>query len=220
MNLAVRVRAAGRIPDYAGVDLIPMARSTDERPRTADLASGSLDRAVAGAREGDAAAFRLLYQEFQPLLLRYLRFLAGDRADDVAERAWRRAAEALGARREPQESWRERLGAWLRGPHARPEDLAVNAGYDDFRGWLAGTARKLARDERARDERGAPDHGQDATAAALRLIAELPPDEAEAVLLRSVLGLDARRAARVCRRSPRAVRAAAHRGLSTLAGRL
>lgn len=227
MNLAVRVRAEGQIPDYAGVDLKPMARSTDERPRTAYLASGRLDQAVAEARKGDAAAFRLLYQEFQPLLLRYLRFLVGDRADDVADQAWQRAVSGLSAR--PGAGWRNRdIRRWDLG--LRREGLGARAGYRDFRGWIAGLARAIARDERARSEppqrdrgsdgRGGPDCGEDATGAALRLIAELPADEAEAVLLRSVLGLDARRAARVCGQRPRALRAAAHRGLSTLAGRV
>lgn len=207
MNLAVRVRAEGQIPDYAGVDLKPMARSTDERPRTAYLASGRLDQAVAEARKGDAAAFRLLYQEFQPLLLRYLRFLVGDRADDVAAQAWQRAAEGLRAR------------CALRGGYGmRRND------YGAFRGWLARLARDLAHENPGAYGPAvadpAPTGERDATGAALRLIAELPADEAEAVLLRSVLGLDARRAARVCGQRPRALRAAAHRGLSTLAGRV
>ena len=186
-----------------------MARSTEERTRAADPVSRDLDRAVEDARKGDAAAFRLLYREFQPLLLRYLRVLAGDRADDVSARAWQRAAAGLGARR---------------------------GGYGEFRGWLAGLARELAHDEpghggyaRGGYARGgfAPSGsgggsgaGPDATDAALGMIAELPSEEAEAVLLRSVLGLDARRAARVCGQRPRAVRAAARRGLSALAGRL
>lgn len=204
-----------------------MARSTDERPRTAYLASGSLDRAVAEARNGDAAAFRLLYQEFQPLLLRYLRFLAGDRADDVADQAWQRAVSGLSAR--PGAWWRSLdVRRWDLG--LRREGLGTRADYGDFRGWIAGLARTIARDERAgcepaqpervSDGRGGPDYGEDATDTALRLIAELPADEAEAVLLRGVLGLDARRAARVCRQRPRALRAAAQRGLSALAGRV
>lgn len=175
-----------------------MARSTHERPGTAHLASGGLDRAVADARKGDAAAFRLLYQEFHPLLLRYLRFLAGDRADDVAARAWQRAAAGLAGRR---------------------------GGYGAFRGWLAGIARETAREDLGEDlgQDGpgpAPAAAHDATDAALRMIAELPPEEAEAVLLRGVLGLDARRAAKVSGQRPRAVRAAARRGLSALAGRV
>ena len=55
------------------------------------------------------------------------------------------------------------------------------------------------------------------TEAALALIATLPPREAEAVLLRAVVGLDAETAGRVLGRRAGAVRTAAHRGLRRLA---
>ena len=53
--------------------------------------------------------------------------------------------------------------------------------------------------------------------AVLRLIASLPPDQAEAIMLRTVLGFDAPTAARILGKRPGAVRAAAHRGLKQLA---
>jgi RNA polymerase sigma-70 factor (ECF subfamily) len=55
---------------------------------------------------------------------------------------------------------------------------------------------------------------------ALRLIATLPPDQAEAVLLRAVVGLDANAAARVLGKRAGAVRTAAYRGLMTLRKKL
>ena len=55
------------------------------------------------------------------------------------------------------------------------------------------------------------------TAAALALIATLPRDQAEAVLLRAVVGLDATAAGKVLGKRAGAVRVAAHRGLRTLA---
>ncbi|HEY1625039.1 MAG TPA: sigma factor-like helix-turn-helix DNA-binding protein, partial [Streptosporangiaceae bacterium] len=58
------------------------------------------------------------------------------------------------------------------------------------------------------------------TEAALRLIATLPPDQAEAVLLRAVVGLDASTAGKVIGKRAGAIRSAAHRGLRTLATRL
>ena len=58
------------------------------------------------------------------------------------------------------------------------------------------------------------------TTRAIELIAGLPPDQAEAVLLRAVVGLDAKSAAAVLGKRPGAVRVAAHRGLKTLAARL
>ncbi len=52
----------------------------------------------------------------------------------------------------------------------------------------------------------------------LTLIASLPPDQAEIIMLRVVAGLDAREVARMVGKSPGAVRVAAHRGLRRLAG--
>jgi RNA polymerase sigma-70 factor (ECF subfamily) len=52
------------------------------------------------------------------------------------------------------------------------------------------------------------------------MIATLPRDQAEAVLLRAVMGLDAVAAASVLGKKPGAVRTAAHRGLRALARRL
>ncbi len=58
------------------------------------------------------------------------------------------------------------------------------------------------------------------TSRALRLIAALPADQAEAVLLRVVIGLDARTAGEVLGKRAGAVRVAAHRGLRRLAAQL
>ena len=56
--------------------------------------------------------------------------------------------------------------------------------------------------------------------AALALIASLPRDQAEAIMLRTVLGFDAPTAARILGKRPGAVRAAAHRGLKNLAKKM
>ena len=58
------------------------------------------------------------------------------------------------------------------------------------------------------------------TDAALALIASLPRNQAEAVLLRAVLGLDPASAGKVLGKRPGAVRVAAHRGLRTLEAQL
>ena len=55
------------------------------------------------------------------------------------------------------------------------------------------------------------------TEAALALVARLPRLQAEVILLRVVAGLDTESVARMVRRSPGAVRVAAHRGLRRLA---
>jgi RNA polymerase sigma-70 factor (ECF subfamily) len=55
---------------------------------------------------------------------------------------------------------------------------------------------------------------------AIAWIATLPRDQAEAILLRVVLGLDAETAAKVLGKRAGAVRTAAHRGLRRLAEQL
>jgi RNA polymerase sigma-70 factor (ECF subfamily) len=172
-----------------------------------------LDAAVSAAQSGDEEAFRRLYRAQQPALLRYLRVLVGDEAEDVASEAWLQIARDLGGF----------AGDW-----------------DGFRGWTATVARHRAMDslraQRRRPQFSAPaelfldlvareqtaDQALDlvATDAAVALIASLPRDQAEAVMLRAVLGLDAKAAGKVLGKRAGAVRTAAYRGLRRLARQL
>ena len=179
------------------------------RPGGADLAG-----AVGRAQDGDPEAFRALYRDTQPRLLRYLHTLVGDDAEDIASETWLQVTRDL---------------AGFSGDH------------DGFRGWVATIARHRALDHLRYHARRPParpvpaedlatrpaaDDTADAalealsTGAALALIATLPADQAEAVLLRAVLGLDAQTAATVLGKRPGAVRTAAYRGLRTLATHL
>jgi RNA polymerase sigma-70 factor (ECF subfamily) len=164
-------------------------------------------------RRGDSDAFRLVYRSVHAPLLRYLEVLVGPNdAEDVASETWGQACRDL----------------------ARFEGDA-----DGFRGWLTTIGRHRALDllrQRSRRVRVDQDltgvevadraDAEDATweglttAAALAVIRSLPQDQAEAVMLRAVMGLDARTAGAVLGKRPGAVRSAAHRGLSTLARRL
>ena len=54
------------------------------------------------------------------------------------------------------------------------------------------------------------------TEAAIDVIRSLPPDQAEAVMLRAVMGLDAKTAGAILGKRPGAVRSAAQRGLRSL----
>jgi RNA polymerase sigma-70 factor (ECF subfamily) len=54
--------------------------------------------------------------------------------------------------------------------------------------------------------------------AVVALIAKLPPDQAEIIMLRVVAGLDVGEVARIVGKTPGAVRVAAHRALRRLVG--
>ncbi|MBG0565774.1 RNA polymerase sigma factor [Actinoplanes aureus] len=171
------------------------------------------DAMVRAAQSGGEDAFRWLYRRQQPALLRYLRVLVGDDAEDVASEAWLQIARDL----------RSFTGDW-----------------DGFRGWTATIARHRAMDllraQRRRPQAHAPVEqlvqvsGGDDTAdralelmttdAAVALIASLPQEMAEAVMLRVVVGLDARSTGEILGRQPGAVRTAAYRGLRQLAQRM
>ncbi|MFE1819600.1 RNA polymerase sigma factor [Streptomyces anulatus] len=171
--------------------------------------SAAVDRAQQGDDEGFAIAYRLV----QPGLIGYVRGLVGDDAEDVASEAWLEIARDLGR---------------FRGDGA------------GFRGWTATIARHRALDHLRRQKRRPRTSlleqdmlelpgGHDTAAAvleklsteqALELIGSLPRDQAEAVLLRVVVGLDGPASARVLGKRPGAVRTAAHRGLKRLAGQL
>jgi RNA polymerase sigma-70 factor (ECF subfamily) len=166
--------------------------------------------AVGRAQQGDGEAFRLLYRDIQPRLLRYLHAIAGQDAEDIASETWLQVTRDL---------------------------PGFSGTYDGFRGWVATIARHRALDHLRKNARKPPalaipaedlaawpaaaDTAQTAldavaTGHAVALIATLPPDQAEAVLLRAVLGLDAITAGQVLGKRPGAIRTAAHRGLKTL----
>jgi len=167
-----------------------------------------LTAALTSAAAGDEAGFAVLWRSLHPAVLRYLRLLVGDAAEDVASETWLQTVRDL--------------------PGFSGDAMA-------FRAWLFRVARNRGIDEQRRARRRKeyptadsddPRHGPDAatevversdTAWALSLIGSLPRDQAEAVMLRVVAGLDATHAAQVLGKRPGAVRVAAMRGLRRLA---
>lgn len=170
-----------------------------------------LTTAVLAAQDGDENAFRTVYRAVHPRLLGYVRTLVGDGdAEDVTSEAWLQIARDLDS---------------------------FTGDADRFRGWAARIARNRALDHiRMRGRR--PAVGGDeteltgraaesdtageamealSTGRTMALIAQLPQDQAEAVVLRVVVGLDAKSAAETLGKRPGAVRTAAHRGLKKLA---
>lgn len=180
---------------------------------TAGQAATDLSAAVRAARGGDEAAFRYLYREVQPGLLRYLRGLVGEDAEDVASETWLQIARDMRSFRDEGagfRGWAATIGRHraldhLRSGQRRPvADVPVETLVELTDGLSAADqVLRLA-----------------ATNATIAFIATLPRDQAEAVLLRVVVGLDAKTAAKVMGKRPGAVRTAAWRGLKTLAERL
>ncbi|MFL6062436.1 MAG: RNA polymerase sigma factor [Marmoricola sp.] len=163
---------------------------------------------------GDEEAFRIIYRSIHPRLLRYLTALVGAvDAEDVASEAWGQACRDM-------------------------DKFSGDA--DGFRGWVTTIGRHRALDHlRAQGRRPSiavppedfPDRADDhdveeivasvvSTAEAIELIGSLPPEQAEAVLLRAVMGLDAKTAGKILGRSAGAVRTSSYRGLKTLSNRL
>jgi len=168
---------------------------------------------LAAAQEGSEAAFTRLWRDCNPALLRYLRVIAPEAAEDVAAETWLHVVRGVAAFRGDEQGWRA---------------------------WLFTTARRRAIDETRRRSRLAekgleeavpgriplsPDAADLAiqridTQSALALVARLPPHQAEVILLRVVAGLNTEMVARLVGRSPGAVRVAAHRGLRRMAALL
>ncbi|HUA29074.1 MAG TPA: hypothetical protein VMC03_09315, partial [Streptosporangiaceae bacterium] len=65
-----------------------MDRSVEAALNAAATGSAALTEVLDQAQRGDGEAFRVLYRDTQPRLLRYLRALVGDDAEDVASETW------------------------------------------------------------------------------------------------------------------------------------
>jgi RNA polymerase sigma-70 factor (ECF subfamily) len=175
------------------------------------------DATVAAAISGEHWALTQLFRVYQPMLLRYLRSQVPAIAEDLASEVWVAVAR--------------RLGRFV-------------GDEPGFRGWLFTIARcrviehhrrvgrrrtdpvPTERLDRASVE---PDGGDPARLVSDRLsardavdvvVASLPPDQAEVVLLRVVAGLDVAEVSRIMGRTPGSVRVLCHRGLRRLATRL
>jgi RNA polymerase sigma-70 factor, ECF subfamily len=165
---------------------------------------------LAAAQAGNEAAFSRLWRDGNPALVRYLRVMAPEIAEDVAADAWLQIVHGLAGFRGDEQAWR----AWL-------FTTARRRMIDDVR-------RRSRRPVRALEEvlpgrlPVSPDAADLAienigTRAAMALVAQLPAHQAEVIMLRVVAGLDVTTVARLLGRSPGAVRVAAHRGLRHMA---
>src|SRR5581483_11262419 len=64
---------------------------------------------LAAAQQGDEVAFARLWRDANPALLRYLRVIATDVADDVAAETWVQVVRGIATFRGDEAAWR----AWL-----------------------------------------------------------------------------------------------------------
>lgn len=148
-----------------------------------------------------------LWRTLHPPLLRYLTAARNDSPEDVAAETWLQVIRGM-------------------------DKFSGDAG--DFKAFLFTVARNRAIDAgRARaarpvvlvaepvDDRSAPSAESTAleqvsTASALELVARLPPEQAELVMLRVVAGLEVAQVAEIVGKQPGTVRVGVHRALKSL----
>jgi RNA polymerase sigma-70 factor (ECF subfamily) len=165
---------------------------------------------LARAATGDAQAFAVVWRETQPMLLRYLRLIAGADAEDIAQQTWLAVIEGLAGFAGTEPGFRRWVVTIARNIHVdqvrrkvrHPEDLTAMPVLEPADDATADVADVVA--ERL------------STEWALQLIATLPPAQREMVALRVIAGLDVGEVAALVGRSPGAVRVAVHRGLTRL----
>jgi RNA polymerase sigma-70 factor (ECF subfamily) len=165
---------------------------------------------LAAAQQGNEGAFTVLWRAGNPALLRYLKVIAPESAEDVAAETWVTVVRGLERFRGGEDAWR----AWLfttarrrvvdegRRRSRRPESPAAEVGEGHVSG-AADPADQVLENL--------------ATRQAIAAVASLPPLQAEVIMLRVVAGLDTDAVAQLVGRSPGAVRVAVHRGLRRLA---
>jgi RNA polymerase sigma-70 factor (ECF subfamily) len=174
-------------------------------------AEDPLDDVVDRMLRGDDDAFRTVYRTINPRLERYLSALVGQvDAEDVASDTWAQACRDMGSFKGDADGFR----GWVTtiGRHRALDHLRAKA----RRPQAAGAIEEFP-EWPASDDVEASVAALVSTEDALRLIASLPQEQAEAVLLRAVMGLDAKTAGTILGRKAGAVRMAAYRGLRTLA---
>lgn len=189
------------------------AQDRPAQARGGKLVRKDVDAALDAARLGDDAGFAVVYREFAPRLVRYARGLVGQDANDVSAEAWLQIAQGI---RDFQGDG-DAFGGWAaRIVRNRAIDLMRYRARRPESAYEPDALPHTATGDEAAD--GALENVS--TSEAIALIATLPPDQAEAVLLRVVVGLDAATAGAVVGKRAGTVRVAAHRGLKTLAQRL
>lgn len=173
----------------------------------------AFESVLTGAQAGAEWALTILYRDLHPRVLRYLYAREPSEAEDLASEVWLDVAAGIGR---------------FRGDE------------DGFRAWVFTIARRRLLDLRRRasvrrekpvplellgGDRGVGNAEGEALAsldadAAVALIATLPPDQSDVVLLRVIGDLSVAEVAKILGKRPGAIRALQHRALKGLARKI
>jgi len=167
---------------------------------------------LAAAQAGERWAVEGIWHELHPRMLRFLRGMDPQNAEDLASETWLRVARDLGRFEGTEFEFRAWVFTiaryrWIDSRRRGGRDPAVPLPIEV----LSGVA---ARDNPAQDVEDAA-----GLEAALTLVRKLPPDQCEVILLRVVAGLDVAQVARIVGKRPRTVRVLQHRALQRPAAR-
>jgi RNA polymerase sigma-70 factor, ECF subfamily len=167
------------------------------------------DTVLAEAQRGSETAFAELWHDGNPVLLRYLRVIAPDAAEDIAAETWVQVVRGLAGFRGNEQNWR----AWL-------FTTARRRLIDQVRLRKRHPSEPLE-DVSAAEMPRSPDAAQVAldniaTESAIALVSQLPAPQADVIMLRVVAGLDTDVVAEILGKTPGNVRVMAHRGLKKL----
>jgi RNA polymerase sigma-70 factor (ECF subfamily) len=177
-----------------------------------DVTETTFGGIMAAARLGEEWAVAAVWRDVHPRLLRYLRVVAPRAgAEDVASDVWLEIAGGLGR-------FDGDRHAFLRFAFTICRRRVIDAGRRDAR-----RRTDPAPPEVVAELASAGDGGVEARLAldsALARLAALPRDQAEVILLRVVVGLDADSVGEILGKRPSTVRVLQHRGLVRLGAAL
>jgi RNA polymerase sigma-70 factor (ECF subfamily) len=169
---------------------------------------------IDAARGGEDWAVRLLFEDLQPRLLRYLSSRARHAADDIAGEVWEAIARGISTFEGDESGFRAWAFTIARRrviEHQRRSTRRKTDPIDDAH--LAEFAAPVLVDMEAIDRMSARE-------AVALITSVLPHEQAEVVLLRVVAGLDTALVSEILGRSETWVRVTQHRALHRLADRV
>jgi len=168
---------------------------------------------MTAARTGAPWALEALYRDLQPRVLRYLRVHEPGMAEDLASDTWIGVAKGVPGFLGGEGDFHALVFTVARRrvlDHRRTEARRRTAPSDP--GSLEGLGPVADAESDAMDRLG--------EGWALKLVSELPPDQADVVLLRVIGDLSVKDVASILDKQPGAVRALQHRAIRRLAARL